>query len=407
MPPEVNHQRSWHPGRASIMRRGTLPRCWVGVVLVLLAGCREERGVQRVFDRVANSLQADDRDAGLKVARRSCTHLASITGILIHVSSILPAEFRSPGQVQPQDSGWLPVNLTEVVPFGEELAVLDGGASQVTIFSGDLRTRRTVGREGGGPAEFRHPVALGADPKTGQLVVVDEGNGRLVFLGADGHPIETWIAPNRTSEDALLSGGEVLISHYIIPEMLGRDSTLGQVLTMQRGGTQEASALVTVRPSTLDGRRFPLPGPNRFRLGRSSAYRVLFSPASGDIEVLVGATTVGHLSTCVPPALSDAYDRQRAAHASGARGNSQQWYPLLTDVLIQGDTVYAVGPMPDQAGRFHIDRYNLDGTDLGSLVAPVDSLSFPQELRFWTGPTDLIAFGRHGTILRLRFRQDS
>lgn len=74
-------------------------------------------------------------------------------------------------------------------------------------------------------------------------------------------------------------------------------------------------------------------------------------------------------------------------------------------MLVQDDTIYAVGPMTDQAGRFHVDRYSLDGSDLGSMVARLDSTTSLREVRFWTGPTDLVAFDREGTIQRLRFRE--
>lgn len=226
---------------------------WVIPSLLLVTGCGRS-------DHPAT----DDRGVGLQVPMESCVKEVAATGRLVEIASIMPVEFRPVGQTQPHDSGWLPVNLADVVPFGDALAALDAGSSQVTIFSRDFQARRTFGREGGGPSEFRRPVALGADAETGRLVVVDQGNGRLVFLDSTGTSIETWPTDARGAEDVSLSAGNVLVSHFIMSQMLGGDSVLGYVLTAQRAGAPQATLLVVATPTSLDSRRFPLPGPIPF-----------------------------------------------------------------------------------------------------------------------------------------------
>jgi hypothetical protein len=76
------------------------------------------------------------------------------------------------------------INGFRELPDGRVL-VADG--IDEVVLRADLRTGRadTVGRVGQGPGEYKNPDAMYALPNGGTLLV-DLGNGRLNFLGADG-----------------------------------------------------------------------------------------------------------------------------------------------------------------------------------------------------------------------------
>lgn len=69
--------------------------------------------------------------------------------------------------------------------------VLDGQAEQVRIFDATGRHVRTVGREGGGPGEFRGAVAMTWGPQ-GNLWVVDARNQRYTVLSPAGDLVATY-----------------------------------------------------------------------------------------------------------------------------------------------------------------------------------------------------------------------
>jgi hypothetical protein len=391
-------------------RRRCSPWCASHAILFLftaasvLTSC--DRGPKQgvgAFGRADTTIRPDGNDVTLRVPRESCFRSVGSVGHLEETASIVPVEYRK--IAQPQDSGWLPVRLVDVAPFGHRLLVLDAGGRTVTIFGPDFRTRQTVGREGAGPGEFRNPLAVAVDSVTGHIFVADPGNGRVAILDSLGAPVEVLHTDATDIEDLAVGTNALLFAHFILPEMLPREPRFGYVLTTQTRDQGVITPIVTAKVGALDPVQYPLPGPNPFRVVQTGGYAILFSPATGTMDVYRGTEHMGRLRPCMPQALAQAYAKQLELHATGRRGNSQQWFPLLTDVLVRADTVYTVGPMPDKGKRFHVDRFLLDGTELSSLVASAENLPFPEEVRFWGSPYDFVAFGSHGTIMRLRFME--
>ncbi|MBK8249713.1 MAG: hypothetical protein IPK85_20285 [Gemmatimonadetes bacterium] len=66
-----------------------------------------------------------------------------------------------------------------------DLMVADPIERQVMVFGGSLQARRVLGKEGGGPGEYRQPDAVWPMPGDSTLVV-DLGNARLSILGPTG-----------------------------------------------------------------------------------------------------------------------------------------------------------------------------------------------------------------------------
>ncbi|MBA2292311.1 MAG: hypothetical protein H0W15_07645 [Gemmatimonadales bacterium] len=278
--------------------------------------------------------------------------------------------------------------------------MLDTKAQEIFVLSRDVTVIGKVGRSGEGPGEYRNPARLGVDLAHGRWMVYDPAIGRVTYLDSIGR-VTRIVATNATNvEDIVGQDGAAYFTHVLIPELFERGESFRVMLSTQ-GPTATETAVIsrTAVPRNTDA--LPMPGPNRLRAARHKDRMFLFSPASNIVQVFDGSQPTAVIRTCMPSDVRKAYDRQRELHENGRRGNSQQGFPLITDVMMRGDTVFVVGPLRDQAERLHVDRYALDGTSLGSVTAFVGSGGFPLDVRFWGDPYDLVAFGPHGTILRV------
>jgi hypothetical protein len=86
---------------------------------------------------------------------------------------------------------------------GGEVFVLDSQLAEVQVFGPDGTHRRTLGRAGAGPGEFRQPVGLFLTDD-GRLGVQQPFPGRVTSLDpADGTPLGTW----QTGQDDPAAGG--------------------------------------------------------------------------------------------------------------------------------------------------------------------------------------------------------
>ena len=95
--------------------------------------------------------------------------------------------------------------------------VADGMAKEIRVFSAQGVFLRRIGREGGGPGEFRSIQSLGMLGDT--IVVLDPGNGRLGFISSEGQ----WLGQRSY---ARVSGPDVRIfqtgaSEFSIPALEG------------------------------------------------------------------------------------------------------------------------------------------------------------------------------------------
>jgi hypothetical protein len=75
--------------------------------------------------------------------------------------------------------------VASVVRWGEAIAIADAYQRNVKVFDGTGALRRTIGRVGDGPGEFRSPASLGV-LTDGRLAVVDEGRGMLSLFDTSG-----------------------------------------------------------------------------------------------------------------------------------------------------------------------------------------------------------------------------
>ena len=369
-------------------------------VALAAVGCNRDSGDSAASGQAQPSPQAP-HNAMLDVPMQGCTRSVASVGRLVEVASIAPPEYRD--EPEPQDRDWLPVVLRDVAPLGEKLVVLDWGAKSLTVFGPDFRTRHTFGREGGGPGELRNPAAVAVNDHTRQILVADPGNGRISIFDSTGMVVDDVLTDaGSTVKDLAIGVDSVWLSHTVVPGFM-QGPTQDRVLSAQRLVQMETTPVVTAAAEPWDPDRFPMPGFNDFQVVASGGYQFLFSPAGGVIDVLQGGGNVGVIRACVPSALADGYEKQRALSTQDPRQGSQRFFHLVTDILVRRDTVYVVGPLPDQEGRLHIDRFLLDGTDVGSLVAPLyDGFMWPSDIRFWGDEVTVVGFRSEGILVRLR-----
>ncbi len=75
-----------------------------------------------------------------------------------------------------------------------EIFVLDRQVPVVRVYSAAGTHLRNLGREGGGPGEFKRPRSLAFLPD-GRLLVRDAGNGRINVYDQDGESVTSWRLP--------------------------------------------------------------------------------------------------------------------------------------------------------------------------------------------------------------------
>jgi 6-bladed beta-propeller len=90
-------------------------------------------------------------------------------------------------EVQPKPGAGTPFlsRPVAVVCDDESVFILDSGDADIKIFSRDGEFRRTIGRKGQGPAEFRLPNDI--DIYGGRLYIADSANRRIQILDDRGH----------------------------------------------------------------------------------------------------------------------------------------------------------------------------------------------------------------------------
>ncbi len=85
------------------------------------------------------------------------------------------------------------VRVVTALPLpGDEVAVVDAGHSEIRVFDGTGRYRRTIGRKGEGPGEFANISWVQVSHDT--LLIYDMNQRRLTLLRADGTVHATTLA---------------------------------------------------------------------------------------------------------------------------------------------------------------------------------------------------------------------
>lgn len=163
-------------------RRPILPAFTVLTLSTLLAACGggTEAAAPVTFDTLASgTVVVHNRDGGLWTRGAAWR----------------PERLVRIGEEEGDDAyvfGW--IQDVKLGPDGR-VYVLDGQAEQVRIFDASGRHVRTVGREGGGPGEFRGAIALRWGPE-GNLWVVDDRNQRYTVLSPAGDLVATYRRAN-------------------------------------------------------------------------------------------------------------------------------------------------------------------------------------------------------------------
>jgi len=105
------------------------------------------------------------------------------------------------------------------LPDGE-LALLDRQTLEIHIVGPDGEYLRSIGREGGGPGEFRSPFGsvMTAD---GRIVVNDGGRKDFPALWPDGTAADSWILPAEYRDGAWISSGIMEFGEGLVMQLQG------------------------------------------------------------------------------------------------------------------------------------------------------------------------------------------
>lgn len=367
--------------------------------LVALSACTQS-GNSKTFGQATDGIPSEYRNVTFDAPLESCGLATVGHGTLKFLASVMPLGFRA--QATHSDSIWSPSGVTSVLPFGDSLVVLDGRQSKLSVFNEALELVATFGRTGDGPGEFRRASAIAHDGK-GRLIVADPGNGRLSILTPELRLNSTSKFPALQNIEAIaaLDSG-VYVSRFVVPELMARDPRNREVLGMFRPGGDSITPIMRLEAADPDADTLlRLPGPNPFRVVATGRYVLLIAPPIGVVDVFRDGRHLARLRTCMPLKLDRALTAQLKAYRSGNAPNSQQWHPLVTDAIVVADTVFVIGPLRDARKQLHIDKYQIDGSPIGSIVVPIGDSGFPEDVKFWGRPSRLIAYGPQGTLMSI------
>jgi hypothetical protein len=376
--------------------------------LAMGTSCGRQKHTDDIFADARGAIPQDvDVQAAIGNLPFSCA-LPRLGVVTVTVSaSVMPLGFRTDATAT--DSVWSPNLVSDIATSSGNLYVLDGVQQTLTQFDAGLHIVRTAGRKGAGPGEFTQAAAVTVD-SVGNVIVADPGLARATRLDSSLRVGGFARLPPISGLQSMAVGsdGAVWVTRMIIPETVARGHGNGVVLARMATGD---SALHTVLDVGSDrnaaGELLRLPGPNRLRVTTSGGYVLLIAPAAGVVNIYRDGTMQGRATACMPPALDAAYTAQLDAYAQGRSSRSQQMQPLVTDALVRGDTLYLVGPLPDSAGYFHVDRFSVTGHLIGSVMGNLNGEHLTRDVRFWERPDRLIAFGMQGTLLRVDLTQAS
>ncbi|HET8650337.1 MAG TPA: 6-bladed beta-propeller [Gemmatimonadales bacterium] len=93
----------------------------------------------------------------------------------------------------------------------DTLIVFDQGDLSLKVLTQDGRLLRKIGRQGSGPGEFQHPVAI-VRSTDGSIVLADEALSRLTWYAIDGKLVRTVALPETPSKVVALAGGQIAVS---------------------------------------------------------------------------------------------------------------------------------------------------------------------------------------------------
>jgi hypothetical protein len=142
--------------------------------------------------------------------------------------------------------------IVDVARSGDTLYVLDAMAKSVAAFDTDGRWLFGFGGEGGGPGEFREPVAVMVLPWSGEVAVWDVATQRLAMHTPAGKETRGLVPAG--GADDLVHRLEAVDDGFVAelrsnPLQVGRDAQRGMLVTLDTAGRVTGTLL-----------RFPLAG---------------------------------------------------------------------------------------------------------------------------------------------------
>jgi len=357
---------------------------------------RVARAALRLPDTVVNAGGA----ASTVVPMLGCIDGPAATAHIVLGGSIAPPRRRR-RRIQPQDTAWAPGAVADIAVTGAHVWVLDDVLGEVSVLNREFHVQRklvVVDTSTRPAASFL--IAVAGAPNGAAWVLF--GNPPRI---ARYTPSGTLTAQIELSEPAtdIASGpaGDVYVAYA--PQRVTLEETLitthDSVAVVERlMPTGERRAVVaSLTRADLGTLRTTLPGPQRIRLVADRERLAVLYVAGGVVDVFHEDRRIATLQTCMPPAVSAAYERQLSE--AGVAPRAQGWAPMVTDARFDVDgSISLATPLPDPDAGYQIVRYTATGQRREGLVASKGPFRLPWEWRFAGSDTTILAFELGGLI---------
>lgn len=374
------------------------------IINVLVAGCTSTDDASQQADRKAGSPASGSNSRAIEfdAPYETCVNSVYQELKITEVAALIPDEYE-PGASDGGNS-WTPARLVDLAVLRNGYALVDQGNATIHVVSRDFRERSSWGRKGGGPGEFVQPHLAAYNAAADQLSVYDQEASRVTVFDGAGRLVRTYpVSHPSINSIAFDVDGSIVAAHSVMGRAIDRGPAPQPLVSSIRGERPNVTTVHQVTTDSMDATRFVLPGPNYARVATRGDITALFLPASGVVEIFQNGKKLARAQSCMPQGLRQAYDKQlTAVLGGGPRGQGS--IQLISDVHIgDDDIIYTATPVRDARGRLHIDRFSLDGKDLGSIVAYPESIQLA-ELRFGHSPLELISMSYDGTVKKFVLR---
>ena len=394
---------------------------WLGFRLLVVSGavaCAPETPFGRASRQVPGEPDHGVSPPSVVAAANAFPATSCVTrelhrASLVEVNAVAPPDLRR-GQPQPQDENWFPTRLTDIVPVPNGVAVLDGPAGSVTVFSRDFRTRHQWGRRGGGPAELQDARAIALSPGADELWILNGRPPRLTAFSIDGRFLRTIsisairgmnpVTGVQGVDLAIGGDGTFYLGHQIQRTQV-ENGPMGLVSMVSSEG-EYLGDLVSISAHDWHPPRVVLPFSTEVRVKASGSRVLVIYPVAGVVDVYHEGVTTATAEACLPEALERAYADQVSAATQDDR--REGFVYLVTDAALDSlGRIRLVGPLRDSVSQFHVDLFDVLGALEGSIVMPGVGRSLLSHPRFADPEQELVSFNPTGTIVRFRLQSDA